>query len=253
MARISIDDELHADRRFKRLSKALGDEDLAIGMLYRFWRIAQDFWADGELVPYEEFEAEKLNALIDAGLAEEREKGIYASGSEERFQWYVQRCEASKRGVQARKLKTEEPKPVSDQPEVVFRSTETEVPDNPSLRSDIVIATAIVKKDIAQKFDFESLYEKYPRKVGKKAGMRACHARIKKQEDFDSLSGAIDRYNEYLARSSTEPQFIKHFSTFMNNWEDWSDPTTGTSSEFKKLDNTDWDYVFGKTNERRSV
>lgn len=81
----------------------------------------------------------------------------------------------------------------------------------------------------AHKFDFDSLYEKYPRKEGKKKGLAKCRLEIKTQEKFIALSRAIDRYKEYCVREKKEPRFIRHFATFMGIWEDWTDPETGTS------------------------
>lgn len=102
MGRISIDDELHADIRFKRLVRRLGDEDRAIGLLYRFWRLAQDYWGDEcALIPIHEFEAEDFRPLAEVGLAEQRGDGYYASGSEERFGWYLQRCRAGRERAKA--------------------------------------------------------------------------------------------------------------------------------------------------------
>lgn len=139
MARISIDDELHADHRFKRLVRKLGDEDKAVGLLYRFWRIAQDYWGDEmSLIPTGIFEAEEFQILNEVGLAEKEVDGFYASGSEERFGWYLQRCRASKAGVEARRRKLD-----AEQPEQLSRSTETSAPVNPSLR------TAPLRSDIA--------------------------------------------------------------------------------------------------------
>lgn len=76
--------------------------------------------------------------------------------------------------------------------------------------------------NIDQLLDFESLYQKYPRKVGKQKGIEICKRDIKTPADFESLSKAIDRYKAYLTKNKTEARFIKHFSTFMQSWADWS-------------------------------
>lgn len=108
MARINFEDEIAADARFRRLVKLLdGDEDKANGMLLRFWRLAQKYWGNGLLVPFDEFKAEELQPILTCGLAEVRELGVYAKGSELRFDWYLQRVEAGKRSVASRKLKSE--------------------------------------------------------------------------------------------------------------------------------------------------
>lgn len=78
-------------------------------------------------------------------------------------------------------------------------------------------------------FDFESLYKKYPRKLGKARGLQLCKSQIKSEADYQALSIAIDRYRGYIQAQSTEEKFIKHFSTFMSSWRDWLDPATGTA------------------------
>lgn len=70
-------------------------------------------------------------------------------------------------------------------------------------------------------FDFESLYEKFPRKIGKASGIQICKRKIKTQDQYDSLNQAILNYAAHCQRSNTESKYIKHFSTFMNCWEDW--------------------------------
>lgn len=146
MARICIDDELHADRRFKCLARELGNEDTAIGMLYRFWRIAQDYWSDGNLVPLKIIKQEKLEILIEYEFAEMRDGKVYACGSEERFAWYLQRKAASKKAVKSR-TENETRSTESD-----FRSTENETRSTEQTNSNHPISNAIVitnvKKEI---------------------------------------------------------------------------------------------------------
>lgn len=79
-------------------------------------------------------------------------------------------------------------------------------------------------------FDFESLYKKYPRQEGRSRGLEACHAQIKTQADFDSLSKAIDHYAKACANKSTEGKFVKQFSTFMGCWRDYISPTAGSTT-----------------------
>lgn len=149
MARISIDDELFNYKPFKNLLKKFkGDEDRAIGMVYRFWKLAQDHWGnDCALMPPEEFEEEGFQVLLEVRMAEVRPEGIYAHGAKERFAWYLQRCRASSEGVKARAANREKasgppksppsvdrdkpsgpPKPDSGSTGNESRSTETDPP-----------------------------------------------------------------------------------------------------------------------------
>lgn len=156
MARLNIEDTIDADPRFRRLSRLLGDEDKALGMLVRFWRLAQLHWGQGLLVPEHEVDLDGFEPIVTAGLAERRVDGVYARGSEERFAWYRQRCEASARGVESRQRNAQDkndgkapPKPedkgscdffepekknrnpTSGQPEPEFRTTGTPNLTNP--------------------------------------------------------------------------------------------------------------------------
>lgn len=89
MARINIEDSLHAEPAFKRLVRILGNEDLAVGLLYRFWRAAQDYWAeDRSLMPEAEFIADGFEPLAPAGLVTKTSSGVKAAGSERQFEWY---------------------------------------------------------------------------------------------------------------------------------------------------------------------
>lgn len=102
MARVNIEDELVTDPRFRKLVKLVGDEDKAVGMCVRFWRLAQSYWGKNEFIPMEQFELEDLNPIIEAGLGivktVKKKKRVYARGSEDRFAWYRQKCDAAKKG-----------------------------------------------------------------------------------------------------------------------------------------------------------
>jgi len=84
--------------------------------------------------------------------------------------------------------------------------------------------------------NFEALYQKYPKKIGKSAGLKTCHRKIKTQNEYENLSTAIDNFNRVIEIENTEKKYIKQFSTFMNCWEDYLEIDTGgkTSTE---LDN----------------
>jgi hypothetical protein len=90
-------------------------------------------------------------------------------------------------------------------------------------------------------YDFESLYKKYPRKMGKKKGLDKAKRLVKNNPSaFDDISKAIDRHNEDFKKSKKDLQFIQHFDTFINNYEDWLDPFTGTGNNIsKKISDTE--------------
>lgn len=72
-------------------------------------------------------------------------------------------------------------------------------------------------------FDFNLVYESYPRKLGKKRGLALCLRSVQTEKQYQDLVAAVSHYAEYCRRNKLEPRYIKHFSTFMNAWEDWID------------------------------
>lgn len=86
-------------------------------------------------------------------------------------------------------------------------------------------------------FDFDLVYANYPNKKGKKKGMATFHRLIKTQCAFDKLLVAVKNYaneNEHL--QGEDRKYIKHFSTFMNCWEDYLDISPKSSHP-----DIDWD------------
>ena len=67
--------------------------------------------------------------------------------------------------------------------------------------------------------DFEALYQNYPRKSGKGAGMEACKKKITTLELYLQLEIAIKNYADHCR--DREKKHIKYFSSFMKDWRDW--------------------------------
>ncbi len=88
--------------------------------------------------------------------------------------------------------------------------------------------------------DFEDIYSVYPKKEGKSDGLKICKREIKTLLDLDLLRSAVARYRKHCEDSKIEKKFIKHFSTFMNQWRDWLDPDVGTS-DLKTSADSAWD------------
>lgn len=86
MARIHVEDSIDTDKRFIKLIEILGNETKALGLLARFWWRAQSFWLDEmNLMPLDMFEREGFGPILQSGLAEKRDRGIYAKGAMEHF------------------------------------------------------------------------------------------------------------------------------------------------------------------------
>lgn len=95
----------------------------------------------------------------------------------------------------------------------------------------------VKERDENKTFDFESVYNSYPKKVGKSKGLKICKTQIKTTDDYQNLISAVSSYTVHCKEKITDPKYIKQFDTFMSSWRDWIDPETGsTSSEFSKKD-----------------
>ena len=108
MARINIEDSLLKDSRFIDLCIHFSDKQKALGAVAWAFILAQKFYlkSDDHLIPLKEWSLAGCdNALIKYGLAEERENGIYVSGSEKQFSWLTQKVEAGKSSARLKQQK----------------------------------------------------------------------------------------------------------------------------------------------------
>lgn len=103
MVRINVENMLWSDHRFQKLLIAVGDRHKSIGLAVDLWVLAQKYWIPNKLpIPHHEFEKSGLPlVLIECGLAESREDGIYAKGAEEHFAWWFKKQGAGKTGGNA--------------------------------------------------------------------------------------------------------------------------------------------------------
>jgi len=102
MPRINIEDQLYNDMRFKQLELAVG-VIMAQGLIVHAFKMAQQFWCkegqEKSLIPEKLFNSTKeMVTLIDVGLAEIRENGVYICGSEDQFDWVLKSKENGKKG-----------------------------------------------------------------------------------------------------------------------------------------------------------
>lgn len=259
MARINIEDELWTDARFLALASVLG-KWAAMGVMVEIFKVAQGFWVQGKLIPADIWGYYHFPPQIESvGLITRRDEGIYVHGSEKQFAWLVQRSNAGKqrKGSKGRNQYSE-PKEIADivQTERFRNANGTLSECLPQSQSQSLKKEEETKNKentldqifgkpkspaYRPKFDFESVYQRYPRKVGKSKGLKVCERQIKTPEDYDQLSTAVDRYSNYCDAQYSEARFVMHFSTFMNSWRDWLDPTAGTAAKVGSGSGIDWD------------
>jgi hypothetical protein len=70
---------------------------------------------------------------------------------------------------------------------------------------------------------FEKLWAQYPRRLGKKDAQKHFNATVKTPEDYLNLQKALYNYVQKIKADQTEEQYIKHGSSWFNNWGDWVD------------------------------
>ena len=72
------------------------------------------------------------------------------------------------------------------------------------------------------KEDFESVYQLYPRKLGKATGLDRLVKTIRSEQAFADFLVAVKNYAEYCKIHQLEEKYIMHFSTFANKrWLDY--------------------------------
>jgi hypothetical protein len=75
-------------------------------------------------------------------------------------------------------------------------------------------------------FDFDALYVTYPNKEGKKVGMEKLRKIIITEKDYENFRLALANYLELCRiRGRIDGGFVKMWSTFVNNYEDYIDPS----------------------------
>ena len=260
MPRINIDDIFWSDPRHAELILKIGDRDKAIGVRLQAIRIAQRFWCpDKQPIPFYVWEDLQLsNYLLEVRLVIKLENGYYVKGSEEYFDWYEkgteQRSLAGKKSALARKEKYGTAQPLSNETRtdsnglerrsvILERAEPSSSSSSSSYLSKVDSGVNIIRKEYKNhrdkqvcstnvervNFNFEYLYKKYPRHQGKQRGIEICKRITKSNDTYQKISNAIDAYQAYTIREKIETKYIKQFSTFMNVWEEWLDPLTGTS------------------------
>jgi len=81
---------------------------------------------------------------------------------------------------------------------------------------------------------FESLWLKYPRRLGKKEALRHYRASVLTDKDRADIECALDCYLKTKNVLAGDMQFIKHGSTWFNNWRDfvnYEEPKTEKEKE----------------------
>lgn len=262
MARINIEDSLYKEKRFEKLMFKLGGRRAALGALVEAYVLAQKHYLNEKndgLIPFEEWEREEIAPeILECGLAERRDKGIYIKGSETQFCWLKQKSNSGKVMSQKKleslaknrskrwpkKIRTDQNGIRTDvngsealslslsQEREINTIAQNEVVDNDSHLENAQRSAQLNAERQRVGFNFDEFYASYPKKVGRQRGHRTFKAQIKTEKDYEDLKLAARNYYKYIKSSVQDAKYIKNFDTFMNNWRDWLDPDAG------KVDNS---------------
>jgi hypothetical protein len=199
MARLNVEMDVFSDDRFLELVAILGDQEKAVGRLVLFWSVAQKYWKrDRQMVPLEVFKRRDWQVLVDVGLAEIRGSEVYAKGSEQSFDWLLQRKEAAKaagkKSAELRSTKSNQTEP---------NATKS---NPPSLTHCSSNNTLVAEDDVPEKFPVKKLAEvwnahKAPCQPAvliktltpKTARYRSAKARISENPSLEYWEGIIRR------------------------------------------------------------
>lgn len=77
-----------------------------------------------------------------------------------------------------------------------------------------------------------SVYERYPRKEGKKAGLTKLEADLRAGALPDDIHRSLDNFIAHHKSIATEPKFLPYFSTWVGFWRDCLDPDYGKTESF---------------------
>lgn len=69
----------------------------------------------------------------------------------------------------------------------------------------------------------EEIYAIYPRKMGKTRGMKTLKKISDNKDELLKLKQAVENYKKYCSITNKTLIYIKLWSTFANEWEEWVD------------------------------
>ena len=71
------------------------------------------------------------------------------------------------------------------------------------------------------KEEFDRIWYRYPRKLGRKEAFRHFKASVKSESDLAAINTALDRFIAQMEAERRPPDKIPYGSTWFNNWQDW--------------------------------
>lgn len=235
MARINIEDSLFKDGSFIDLAIKLQSKTMALGAVMEAFMIAQKWYLDesnGRLIPVDQWAKFAHGAAImECGLAEAREGGIYVRGSDEQFRWLVQRIDAGRKGGLAKSNKKDLSLAVAKRSLAVAKPLTLTLTHTKKNNNTLYDSGESHRQD----FNLNLIYQEYPRRRGqtnKGKGLEKLKKLIKTEADFELALAAVRGYRAHLvSQGKVNTEFVKMFSSFWDAQGDWKEWAAARSSE----------------------
>ena len=107
--------------------------------------------------------------------------------------------------------------------------------DKSKKRINIITPLLVDKTYNTERFDFMSVWSKYPKKLGRASAEKHFNATVKTEQDFESIKTALKNF--LLSKICLgDTKFIPHGGTWFNNWKDWVEYKE-PENEFTKQEN----------------
>ena len=97
-----------------------------------------------------------------------------------------------------------------------------------------------IREDNIYKEHFETLWEQYPNKIGKKQAEKHFYASVKTEEDLEQIKIALKNYKIKITQDKTESKYIQQGKTWFNNWRDWADYRIAGKKSFDDVRREIW-------------
>lgn len=222
MPRINLEDAFFTDPRVERLHQKVGESYVTLCLIA--FRLAQHYWLpDKELIPLKSWTGSGLGEeLIEVGMAEKRETGIYVSGTEKHFAWWFRRQEAGRRGGTARAANAKQTKANPSKPKQGQPSSSSSSSEERDTNSKQTTDVRPISSDASA---FNRFWKDYPKKVGKKAAAKAWE-RAKINGNLEAVLAAVRTQLANPKWQEEGGRFIPNPATWINQgrWDD--EPTT---------------------------
>lgn len=252
MPRINIEDRVEQAPEFWRLKKIIESRfpqltmwdhhDMALGMLTRFFRLAQECFTQDRVMTQEDLVRFQLNDMVDSGWAVEAPGGYYCRGQNRQFQWTAAKKEAGRIGG-LRKAENAKKRLAEMEKNPSRKSKNTN--ENKDMLADLACATSStlsspllssVKTNTlscagrAHDETNETVYQAYPPRRGDRAKAKALGVLSKiPPSEIGAVMRGVSNFKAWCdANGKTGTEFVPMMSTWLNQrrWLDWQDPPT---------------------------